>query len=48
MKPVDEKTTTTTTNTYIDASKGTNDKDPKFKICTIATVSKCKNIFANV
>ena len=48
MKPVDEKTTTTTTNTYIDASKGINDKDPKFKIDTIARVSKCKIIFGNV
>ena len=35
-------------NTYIDAGKGINDKDPKFEIGYIATVSKYKKIFANV
>ena len=35
-------------NTYIDAGKGINDKDPKFKIGDIVRVSKYKNISANV
>ena len=35
-------------NTYIDAGKGINDKDPKFKIADIVRVSKYKNISANV
>ena len=40
MKPVDVKS-----STYIDSSKGINDKDPKFKIGDIVRISKCKNIF---
>ena len=35
-------------NTYIDAGKGINDKDPKFKISDIVIVSKHKNISAKV
>ena len=41
MKPVDVKA-----NTYIDTSKETNDKDPKFKIGDFVRTSKYKNIFA--
>ena len=41
MKPVDVKS-----STYINYSKETNDKDPKFKIGDIARISKYKNIFA--
>ena len=41
MKPVDVKS-----NTYIDSSKETNDKNPKFKIDDNARISKCKNIFS--
>ena len=33
-------------NTYIDSSKKTNDKDPKFKIGDIVRISKYNNIFA--
>ena len=32
-------------NTYIVSSKEINEKDPKFKIGDIATITKCKNIF---
>ena len=39
MKPVDIKS-----STYINLSKETNDKDPKFKIDDIVTISKYKNI----
>ena len=31
---------------YIDSSKKTNNKDPKFKIRDIAAISKYQNIFA--
>ena len=41
MKPVDVKP-----STYIDSSKKINDKDPKFKIRNIVTISKYENIFA--
>ena len=41
MKPVDVKD-----NTYIDFEKGTNDKDPKFKVGDYVRISKYKNIFA--
>ena len=41
MKPADVKT-----KTYMDSSKETNDKDPKFKISNIVRISKYKNIFA--
>ena len=41
MKPLDVKS-----NTYIDSSKENNNKDPKFKIGNIVTITKCKNIFA--
>ena len=37
MKPVDVKS-----NTYIDSSKEINNKDPKFKIGDIVTISKQK------
>ena len=40
MKPVDVKS-----NTRIDSSKEIDDKDPKFKIGDIVTISKYKNIF---
>ena len=43
MKPVDVKS-----RAYIDSCKGINDKDPKFKIGDIVTISKFKNIFAKV
>ena len=33
-------------NTYIDSSKETNDKDPKFKFVNIIRILKYKNIFA--
>ena len=33
-------------NTHINSSKETNDKDPKFKIGDIVRISKYKNIFA--
>ena len=42
MKPTDVKS-----STYIDSSKETNKKDPKFKICDIECQNK-KNIFAKV
>ena len=42
MKPIDVKS-----NTYIKSSKKANDKDPKFKIGGIVTISNQKNIFAN-
>ena len=41
MKPVDEKS-----NTGIEFSKETNDKDPKFKFGNTDRISKYKNIFA--
>ena len=41
MKPVDVKE-----NTYIDSSKETNDKNPKFKIGDNIRISKYKNISA--
>ena len=41
MKPVDVKS-----NTYINSSKETNDKDHEFKIGDIVRMSKYKNIFA--
>ena len=41
QKPVHVKS-----NTYIDSSKATNNKDPKFKIGDIDRISKYKNIFA--
>ena len=40
-KPVDIKS-----NTYIDSNKEINNKDRKFKIGDITTVSKYKNVFA--
>ena len=43
MKPIDVKS-----NTYIDSSKETNNKNPKFKIGDIVIISKYKNMFANV
>ena len=39
-KPADAKS-----NTYIDSSHKTNDKDPKFKIGVIVRISKYENIF---
>ena len=41
MKPADIKS-----STYIDSRK--YDEDPKYKICDIVRISKCKNIFAKV
>ena len=41
MKSVDVKL-----NTYIDSTKETDDKDPKFKTGDIVRISKYKNIFA--
>ena len=41
MKSVDVKS-----NTYIDSSRETNAKDPKFKVGDIVWISKNKNIFA--
>ena len=41
MKPVNVKD-----NTYIDASKEVNDKDPKFKVGNCVRISKYKNILA--
>ena len=41
MKSVDVKS-----YTYIDSSKESNNKDPKFKIGDIVRISKYKNIFA--
>ena len=41
MKPVDVKD-----NTYIDANKKVNDKEPKFKVGYHVRISKYKNIFA--
>ena len=41
MKPADVKS-----NTYINSSKGINDKDPKFRIGDIVKISKYKNIFS--
>ena len=41
MKPVDVRD-----NTYIEFSKGVNDKDPKFKVGDYMNISKHKNIFA--
>ena len=39
--PVDVKS-----STYIDSSKESNDKDPKFKVGDIVRISKYKNIFS--
>ena len=41
LKPVDVKS-----NTYIESSKKTNDKNPKFRIVDTVRLSKYKNIFA--
>ena len=41
LKPVDVKS-----NTYIESSKKTNDKNPKFRIADTVRLSKYKNIFA--
>ena len=41
MKPIDVKH-----NTYINTSKETNNKDPKFKVGDHVRISKYKNIFA--
>ena len=41
MKPVDGKS-----STYIDSSREVNNKDPKFKIGDIVSISKYKSIFA--
>ena len=41
MKPIDVKD-----NTYINASKEINNKDPKFKVGDYVRISKYKNIFA--
>ena len=41
MKPIDVKS-----SRYIDSSKETNDKDPKFKVYDIVRISKYKNLFA--
>ena len=41
MKPIDVKD-----NTYINADKGINNKDPKFKVGDHVRISKYKNIFA--
>ena len=43
IKPVDVKS-----NTYIDSSNETNNKDSKFKIGDIVWISNYKNIFTNV
>ena len=40
MKPVDVKS-----SAYINSNKEVDDEDPKFKICDIVKISKCKNIF---
>ena len=42
MKPVHVKS-----NTYINSSKESNNKDPKFKIDDIVRISKYTNIFPN-
>ena len=42
MKPIDVKD-----NTYINADKEINNKDPKFKVGDHVRISKHKNIFAN-
>ena len=41
MKPIDVRD-----NTYINAAKGINNKDPKFKVGDHVRISKYKNIFA--
>ena len=41
MKPIDVKD-----NTYLNADKEINNKDPKFKVGDHVRISKCKNIFA--
>ena len=41
LKPVDVKS-----NAYIESSKKTNDKNPKFRISDTVRISKYKNIFA--
>ena len=42
-KPVDVKW-----SKYIDTSKESNDKDPKFKIGDIVLTSKCQSMFASI
>ena len=41
MKPIDVKD-----NTYINAGKEVNSKDPKFQVGDHVRISKCKNSFA--
>ena len=41
MKPIDIKS-----NTYIDSSKESNNKNPKLKIGDVVGISKYKNVFA--
>ena len=43
MKPID-----VLDNTYVDFTKGVNDKDPKFKVGDHIGISKYKNIFASL
>ena len=43
MKLIDVKS-----STYVDSSKETHDKDPKFEIGDIVRISKYKNIFEKV
>ena len=43
IKPVDVKS-----NTYINSSKESNDKDSKFKVGVVVKISKYKSIFAKV
>ena len=43
MKPIDIKS-----NTYIDSSKESNNKNPKLKIGDVVGISKYKNILAKV
>ena len=43
LKPLHVKS-----STYIDSSKESNDKEPKFEICNIVRISKYKNIFVKV
>ena len=40
------KSTDVKLSTYIDSNKGSNNKDPKFKLDNIVRTSKYKNIFA--
>ena len=43
IKPVDVKS-----NTYINSSKESSDKDSKFKVGVVVRISKYKSIFAKV